>query len=88
MTPKDCQVTNVKMPSYDTIFWWSKKTALFGYSPLVSQLSLSSFASKLDMLYTSSWKLVSVSSFYVAVDGNVNKPLHLESVTSAVLCIT
>ena len=33
---------------------------------------------------TSSLKVVSVSSFSVAVDGNVNKPLHLECVTSAV----
>ena len=51
MTPKGCRVANVKMPSYDAIFSWSEKTALFGVSPLVSQLSLSSFASNLDMFY-------------------------------------
>ena len=37
MTPKGCRVTNVKMPTYDAIFSWSEKTALFGVSPLVSQ---------------------------------------------------
>ena len=40
-----------EMPSYDAIFPWSEKTALFGVSPLVSQLSLSGFASNLDMFY-------------------------------------
>ena len=48
----------------------AKKTALFGVSPLISQLSLK------------------FSSFSVAVDGNINKPLVLESVTSAVPRIT
>ena len=38
-----------EMPSYDATFQWSEKTALFGVSPLVSQLSLSGFASNLDM---------------------------------------
>ena len=52
-TSLGCRVTNVKMPSYDAIFSWSKKTALFGVSPLVSQLSLSSFALNLDMSLTS-----------------------------------
>ena len=36
---------------YDAIFPWSEKTALFGVSPLVSPLSLSGFASNLDMFY-------------------------------------
>ena len=55
----------------------SEKTPLFGVSPLVSQLSLSGFASNLEVGPTSSLKLVSVSNFSVAVDW-VNKPLHLD----------
>ena len=51
----------MKMPSYDAIFSRSKRTVLFGVSPLNN--------------------CVQFSSFFVAVDGNVNKQLHLESVT-------
>ena len=40
-----------EIPSYDAIFSWSEKAALFGVSPLMSQLSLSGFASNLDMFY-------------------------------------
>ena len=46
-----CRVTSMKKPSYDAIFSWSEKTALFGVSPLVSQLSLSGFAWNLDRFY-------------------------------------
>ena len=40
-TPKGYRVTGVKTSSSDAILSWSKKTALFGVSPLISQPSLS-----------------------------------------------
>ena len=41
MTPKGYRVTGVKIPKSDAIISWSKKTALFGVAPLISQPSLS-----------------------------------------------
>ena len=63
--------------------------ALFGVSPLY-HIYPQQFCFELGYILQveSTTSLLQLSSFSVAVDGNVNKPLRLESVTSAVPRIT
>ena len=49
---------NAQLHVYDAVFSCSEKTALFGVSSLVSQLSLSGFALNLDMFYRSDLPLL------------------------------
>ena len=48
---KSYRVTGVKVLSSDAIISWSEKTALFGVATLISQPSLSGYASNQDMFY-------------------------------------
>ena len=83
MTPKGCRVTNVKCPAMTQSSRGAKRRHYLEFHPLYhsypSAVLLRTWICFTGRTYLFSETCFSFSSLSVAVDGNVNKPLNLES---------